>query len=182
MSRVGKRILNIPENVEVTLTSKNNSLLVKGPLGQLEKSFVKDIKITIKDNKISTSVEKQANRQTNMNFGTVNSLIEAMLLGVSKGFKKELEIKGVGYNVVLQGTNKLVFSLGKSHKDEMIVPSNLKVEVKSPTEFSVFGIDKQFVGQFASICKKLRKPEPYGGKGIRYKGEIIKLKAGKVAK
>ncbi len=112
--------------------------------------------------------------------GTTNSLIQGMVEGVKDGFKKELEINGVGYNVVLQGT-KLVFSLGLSHKVELEVPSSLKAEVPKPTELIISGINKQEVGQFAAKIKSFRKPEPYGGKGIKYKNEVIIRKAGKAA-
>jgi large subunit ribosomal protein L6 len=113
--------------------------------------------------------------------GTTNSIIQGMVTGVTEGFSKTLEINGVGYNVIAQG-NKLIFSLGKSHKDEIELPSGITAEVIKPTEFKLSGIDKQLVGEYAAIIKSFRKPEPYGGKGIRYQGEHIRRKAGKVNK
>jgi large subunit ribosomal protein L6 len=178
MSRVGKRIIILPEGVQVAVAG--NTVTVKGPKGELSKDFFDTIKVNVTDNELTTE-RLNENKQTVMIHGTTNSLIQGMVTGVSEGFKKDLLIKGVGYNVVLQG-NKLVFSLGKSHKDEKEIPEGLKAEVTSPTEFTISGIDKQQVGEFAAVCKHLRKPEPYGGKGIMYKGEHIRRKAGKVAK
>jgi len=179
MSRVGKRILNIPAGVEVTI-SKDNLVTVKGPLGEMQKQFPRGYEITKENNQIKVVNDNNA-KQARMMHGTINSLISGMLVGVEKGYKKELQIIGVGYNVKMNG-NELIFSLGYSHKIEKIIPENLKVELVKQTGLIISGIDKQAVGLFASQIKKLRKPEPYGGKGIRYKDEHIIRKAGKAAK
>ncbi len=177
MSRVGKRELQIPSGIEVVI--EGNVVTVKGPLGELKKTFSNLITIKNEDGVIKVTRDND-NRQTKMLHGTTNSLINGMIEGVEKGFKKELEINGVGYNVKLQG-NILVFSLGLSHKIELEVPSEFKVEVPKPTQLIIKGIDKQKVGQFASKIKSFRKPEPYGGKGIKYTDEVIRRKAGKSA-
>lgn len=178
MSRVGKRIITLPEGV--TITNNNNVVTVKGPKGELVKEFSNLIEIKINGNEITTERSNE-NRQTKMIHGTTNSLIQGMVTGVKDGFVKELEIIGVGYNVKLQG-NKLIFSLGLSHKIELEVPSHLKAEATSDTALKISGVDKQQVGEFAAKIKTYRKPEPYGGKGIRYKGEHIIRKVGKAAK
>ncbi len=178
MSRVGKRIIDIPEGVTVTID--NTKVTVKGPKGELENTFSPLITVNQADGKVTTTRENDI-KETRMLHGTTNSLIQGMVTGVTEGFVKELEIKGVGYNVKQQGT-KLIFSLGLSHKVEVEVPSHLQAEVISPTELKISGIDKQQVGEFAAKIKAYRKPEPYGGKGIRYKGEYIRRKAGKAAK
>ncbi len=180
MSKVGKRIISIPEGVLVTVAG--NTVTVKGPKGELTKEFfdVITVNVDIEKNEVTT-VRTNEVKQTVMLHGTTNSIIQGMVTGVSEGFEKTLEINGVGYNVVAQG-NKLVLSLGKSHKDEIELPADIKAEVISPTEFKLSGFDKQKVGEYAAIIKAFRKPEPYGGKGIRYKGEYIRKKAGKVNK
>ena len=179
MSRVGNRIITLPEGVNVTVEN-NNVVTVKGPKGELQKQFSNLITIQVKENKLSVS-RKNEDRKTKMLHGTTNSLIGGMVEGVTKGFEKNLEIIGVGYKVELKGT-KLVFSLGLSHKVEKEIPADLEAKVVSPTELKISGIDKQRVGEFSAQIKAHRKPEPYGGKGIRYKGEYIIRKAGKAAK
>ena len=179
MSRVGKRIITLPEGVLVTVNDKNVTT-VKGPKGELTKEFSKLVVIKIEDAKLSVTRINE-DRRTKMLHGTTNSLIQGMVLGVTEGFEKTLEIIGVGYKVELKGT-KLIFSLGLSHKVELELPEDLKAEVVTPTELKISGIDKQKVGEYAAKIKAYRKPEPYGGKGIRYKGEHIIRKAGKAAK
>ena len=177
MSRVGNRLIKIANGVELEINK--NVLTVKGPKGTLTKEFSSKIEIKIEEGILRT-IRKNEVKQTIMLHGTTNSLINSMIIGVTEGFKKELEIIGVGYNVILKG-NTLVFSLGLSHKIELEIPAEIQVEIKKPTEIMIIGIDKQFVGQFAAKIKSFRKPEPYGGKGIRYKGETIIRKAGKAA-
>lgn len=178
MSRVGKRIITLAEGVSVNIN--NNKVTVKGPKGELEKEFSPLITVKLEGVEVTTERANE-DRQTKMLHGTTNSLIQGMVTGVSEGFDKTLEIIGVGYNVVMKG-NALQFSLGLSHKVDLEVPSHLQAEVVSPTELKISGIDKQKVGEFAAKIKAYRKPEPYGGKGIRYKGEYIVRKAGKAAK
>jgi large subunit ribosomal protein L6 len=177
MSKVGKRIITIPEGVEVTLSG--NTLKVKGPKGELEKTFLPNVTINVKENEITVDRinEEKFSKQIH---GTTNALIQGMVTGVKEGYTRTLEIIGVGYGVELKG-DTLVFSLGLSHKPEIKVPSHLQAEVVSKTELKISGIDKQQVGEFAATIKRLRKPEPYGGKGIRYQGEYIRRKVGKAA-
>jgi large subunit ribosomal protein L6 len=177
MSKVGKRIITIPEGVEATLTG--NTLKVKGPKGELEKTFLDNVKINISENEITVDRINEE-KFSKMIHGTTNSIIQGMVTGVKDGYTRTLEIIGVGYGVELKG-DTLVFSLGLSHKPEIKVPSHLQAEVVSKTELKISGIDKQQVGEFAATIKRLRKPEPYGGKGIRYQGEYIRRKVGKAA-
>ena len=179
MSRVGKRVITLVEGVSVSVDN-NNVVTVKGPKGELQKTFSKLIEVKVEEGKV-TVFRKNEDRRTKMLHGTTNSLIQGMVSGVTKEFEKTLQIIGVGYKVELKGTN-LIFSLGLSHKVEIAIPEDLKAEVINPNELKISGIDKQRVGEFAAQIKAHRKPEPYGGKGIRYKGEYIIRKAGKAAK
>jgi large subunit ribosomal protein L6 len=177
MSRIGNRKLVIPDGVTVTID--NNKVTVKGPKGELSNDFNKLITIKKEENKI---VCTRANEEifTKSIHGTTNSLIENMLEGVSKGFTKELETVGVGYRFALSG-NKITVTAGYSHPVIVEIPSSLKVESPSNTELKISGIDKQEVSEFAANIRKIRKPEPYKGKGIRYKGEYVRRKEGKKA-
>ena len=177
MSRIGNRKINIPEGVTVTVN--DNVVTVKGPKGELSNTFNKDITVSVIDNSVIVT------RPNDIKFiksihGTTNALISNMIIGVSEGYKKELEIVGVGYRFNVQG-NKINVNAGFSHPVEVIVPDYLKVEQVSTTEIAISGIDKQKVSEFAANIRKLRKPEPYKGKGIRYKGEYIRRKEGKKA-
>ena len=177
MSRIGNRKINIPEGVTVTVN--DNVVIVKGPKGELTNSFNKDMKIDVNEN-ILTITRPNDLKTTKSLHGTTNALIENMIIGVSEGYKKELEIVGVGYRFNVQG-NKINVNAGFSHPVEVIVPSDLKAEQVSTTEIAISGIDKQKVSEFAANIRKLRKPEPYKGKGIRFKGEHIRRKEGKKA-
>ncbi len=177
MSRIGNRKINIPEGVTVTVN--DNVVTVKGPKGELTNSFNKDMKIDVNEN-ILTITRPNDLKTTKSLHGTTNALIENMIIGVSEGYKKELEIVGVGYRFNVQG-NKINVNAGFSHPVEVIVPSDLKAEQVSTTEIAISGIDKQKVSEFAANIRKLRKPEPYKGKGIRFKGEHIRRKEGKKA-
>ena len=168
MSRIGKRILNVPNGVELTI--ENSNVTVKGKLGQLSFQFSPLIKITYENNEVKT--EKL--------HGTTNALIHNMIIGVSKGYKKEIEIKGVGYKATLMG-NKIEIIAGYSHPIQIEIPVGLKAELPKPTNIIISGIDKQLVGEFAANIRKIRRPSPYSGKGIMYKGEIIRRKEGKTA-
>jgi large subunit ribosomal protein L6 len=177
MSRIGKRILTIPENVNVEL--KEQTLSIKGPKGELTLNIDSSIKVNIKDNQII--VEKLNNlKHTNEMQGTTNSLIENMIIGVTEGYTKGLEIVGVGYRFTVKG-NTLSVQDGKSHLDNLDIPEGIEVKSISNTEIELSGINKEKIGQFAAEIRELRKPEPYKGKGIRYKGEIIRRKEGKKA-
>ncbi|ENY54114.1 50S ribosomal protein L6 [Metamycoplasma alkalescens] len=177
MSRIGKRILTIPKNVEVSLTK--NHLIIKGNLGQLEYTFSPLISVVIENNEIKT-IRANEDKTTKQLHGTTNAIISNMLIGVSQGYKKEIEIKGVGYKATLKG-NEIEVIAGYSHNVLKQIPANLKVEVPKPTNIIISGIDKQAVGQFAAILRDIRRPSPYSGKGIMYKDEVIRRKEGKTA-
>ena len=175
MSRIGKRIIVVPEGV--TVKEENGIVTVTGPKGTLEQKMLKDITMTQTDNNITLDRKNEAAKAMH---GTMNALIQNMIKGVKDGFEKELEIIGVGYRFNVQG-KKLVINAGYSHPVELTVPEGLTVEAKSNTEITVKGIDKVAVGEFAANIRKVRKPEPYKGKGIRYKGEHVRRKEGKKA-
>ena len=177
MSRIGNRVLIIPNGVTVTLDG--NKMTVKGPKGELSKEFNKDINIEVKENTI-VCTRANENKFTKSIHGTTNALIKNMLTGVSEGFVKELETVGVGYRFNVAG-NKVTVSAGYSHPVDMIAPAGVSVEAVSNTEITVKGIDKQLVSEFAANIRKIRQPEPYKGKGIRYKGEYVRRKEGKKA-
>lgn len=177
MSRVGNRLLSIPQGVEVVLNQ--TTLTVKGKLGSLSKTFSNLIAIVIEDGKIST-VRANEEKHTKQLHGTTNSLIANMIKGVSEGFKIELEIKGVGYKAALKG-NVVELAVGYSHLVNLEIPQGLTVAIPKATEIIVSGIDKELVGHFASIIRGVRCPSPYSGKGISYKGEKIRRKEGKTS-
>jgi len=176
MSRIGKRILELPS--DVTLTTNDNIVTVKGPKGELSTEIHKDITVIVKDNEVT--VERK-NDNVKAFHGTANANIKNLIEGVTKGFEKRLEAVGVGYRFDIKG-NTLVVKAGYSHPVEKEIPAELKVEAVTNTELLVSGIDKILVGEFAANVRKIRKPEPYKGKGIRYKGEEIRRKEGKSAK
>lgn len=177
MSRIGNRVIHIPSDVTVTLDG--NKVTVKGPKGELTKEFNNLISINIEDNKLTC---KRANEElfTKSIHGTTNALIENMIIGVSKGYTVELETVGVGYRFQVTG-KQINVSAGFSHPVVVDIPEGITVEAPSTTELKLSGIDKQKVTEFAANIRKIRKPEPYKGKGIRYKGEVIRRKEGKKA-
>lgn len=177
MSRIGNRKINIPEGVTVNVF--DNTITVKGPKGELSYTFNSDMNVTQEENCVVITRPNDLKTVKSLH-GTTNALIKNMIIGVSEGFKRELEIVGVGYRFSVQG-NKINVNAGFSHPVEVIVPSDLKVEQVSTTEIAISGIDKQKVSEFAANIRKLRKPEPYKGKGIRFKGEHIRRKEGKKA-
>ena len=179
MSRIGNRILTIPAGVEVNVDG--NNITVKGPKGTLNYTFRSNVDVKVEDGKI-TVTRKDDSKVSKQLHGTTNSNINNMLIGVSEGYKKELEINGVGYRFQLQG-NKLIVSAGYSHTVEMVAPEGVKMEMpdKSQTELIISGYDKQAVSEFAANIREIRKPEPYKGKGIKYKDEHIRRKEGKKA-
>ena len=177
MSRIGNRKIVIPEGVSVELN--DNIVKVTGKLGELSLELPNVIKMEIKDNEITLTRINEI-KTTKAMHGTTNANITNMIKGVTEGYKKNLEIIGVGYRFNLQG-NKLVINAGYSHPVEMEIPAGLKLEIISNTEISVFGISKELVGEFAANIRKVRQPEPYKGKGIRYKDEYIRRKEGKKA-
>ena len=175
MSRIGNRIIKIPEGV--TVENNDNVVTVKGPKGTLSKDMHDGINMEIKDNELTLTIDNDANKAMH---GTMNALINNMIVGVSKGYERGLEIVGVGYRFNVRG-NKLVINAGYSHPVEMDIPEGITVEAKDNTEIVVKSIDKEKIGEFAAQIRKVRKPEPYKGKGIRYKDEHIRRKEGKKA-
>ena len=177
MSRIGNRQLKVPENVNVEINE--NIITVKGPKGELSYTFNSDL--TIKNEEGTITVERaNDNKKSKEMHGTTNALIKNMIEGVSNGFAKGLEILGVGYSFNVKG-NTLVVKAGYSHPVEVKIPEGLQIETVSNTEITVKGISKELVGEFAANVRKIRKPEPYKGKGIRYKGEYVRRKEGKKA-
>ena len=177
MSRIGKRTLVIPEKVNVELNDQK--LTVKGPKGELSLVIDKAIKVNINENEITVETLNNLKHTREMH-GTTNANIRNMLIGVTEGYTKGLEIVGVGYRFTVKG-NTLTVQDGKSHLDNMDVPAGIEVKQISNTEIELSGIDKCAIGKFAAEIRELRKPEPYKGKGIHYVGEHIRRKEGKKA-
>ena len=177
MSRIGERKLSIPANVTVEVDG--NNVIVKGPKGELCTPVSRLIEVKVEDGSVTTKQIKE-NKTANMMQGTANSLINNMLIGVSEGFSKGLEAVGVGYRFNVSGKN-IAVSAGYSHPINVEVPEGLSVTSESTTEITIHGIDKQKVSEFAANIRKIREPEPYKGKGIRYKGEHVRRKEGKKA-
>ena len=177
MSRIGNRELVIPAGV--TVTNENNLITVKGPKGELKLVVSEPIVLDIKEDKVYTK-RPNDNKATKQLHGTTNSLIKNMIIGVTEGYSKGLEAVGVGYRFNVNG-KKVAISAGFSHPMEINVPEGLEVKQESNTEITVSGIDKQRVTEFAANIRKVREPEPYKGKGIRYKGEYVRRKEGKKA-
>ena len=177
MSRIGERKLNIPEGVTVNIT--DNVITVKGPKGELSYKFSNLVNVEVQDNLVLTKQVKKT-KTANVMQGTTNSLINNMLVGVSAGFSKSLEAVGVGYRFNVSG-NKITINAGYSHPVIMEAPKDLSVTSESNTEITIHGIDKQKVSEFAANVRKVREPEPYKGKGIRYKDEHVRRKEGKKA-
>ena len=177
MSRIGKRILTIPEKVNVELNGQ--TLTVKGPKGELTLNIDKFIKVNINETEITVEALNNQKHTREMH-GTTNANIRNMIIGVTEGFTKGLEIVGVGYRFTVKG-NTLSVQDGKSHLDNLDVPAGITVEQISNTEIKLSGIDKCALGKFAAEIRSLRAPEPYKGKGIHYVGEHIRRKEGKKA-
>ncbi|MFO8053042.1 MAG: 50S ribosomal protein L6 [Candidatus Omnitrophota bacterium] len=175
MSRIGKQPITVPKEVKVEVSKKEVS--VQGPKGTLSFSFNRLIQVELADNVLSVKQEKDSKIARTLH-GTTRAIIANLIKGVTVGFKKELEIIGVGYKAQMKGKN-LDLNLGFSHPVELAVPEGLRVSVPSNTRITVEGIDKQQVGQFAAQIRKIYPPEPYKGKGIRYLGEEVQKKVGK---
>ena len=177
MSRIGKRVLTLPENVNVDVVEQK--VTVKGPKGELSLNLVKNIKVNVNGNEVTVEKLKD-DKFTNQMHGTTNANIKNMIIGVSEGYTKGLEIIGVGYRFNVQG-NVLTINAGYSHPVKLEVPEGIAVKAISNTEIELSGIDKIAIGEFAANIRKVRKPEPYKGKGIRLKGEYVRRKEGKKA-
>ncbi len=178
MSRIGNKAITIPEGVEI-LIAEGNEVTVKGPKGTLTRKFSPLMELAV-DNGILTVKRPNEEKHTKQLHGTTRALVNAMVEGVHNGFKKQLKIVGIGYRAALSG-NKLTLNVGFSHPVEFTVPSDVTVEVPDATTINVSGIDKQAVGQFAAVVRATKKPEPYGGKGVRYADEHVRRKEGKTA-
>ncbi|MCF7887324.1 MAG: 50S ribosomal protein L6 [Candidatus Omnitrophica bacterium] len=175
MSRIGKQPIIIPKEVKVEI--KENLVSVQGPKGRLSFSFNKLIQLELADNALLVKKEKDSKTARSLH-GTTRAIVANLVKGVTEGFKKELEIIGVGYKAQMKGKN-LDLNLGFSHSVELAIPEGLKVSVPSATRIVVEGIDKQQVGQLAAKIRKIYPPEPYKGKGVRYLGEEVQKKIGK---
>lgn len=180
MSRIGKKILLIPTDVNISINNidrENQEVIVKGPLGEIKKVFKTIVKIVISNDSLEVKRSNE-DKFTKSYHGTVNSIINGMINGVKKAYDVELNIKGVGYKAQLS-ENKITLNVGFSHPVIIEIPNGIKVEIPKPTIIKISGIDKQFVTQFAAKVYLVKKPEPYGGKGIMYKDQYIRRKAGK---
>jgi large subunit ribosomal protein L6 len=179
MSRIGKQPITIPEGVKVAVDDKN-IVSIQGPKGTLQERIYKDIKVNIKDNEII--VERPTDNKKHKSLhGLSRSLIYNMVIGVTKGYEKKLEISGVGFRAAKQG-NKLTLTLGFSHPIEMVDPNGITTEVPAPNQIIIKGYDKQLVGNYAAKIREFRIPEPYKGKGIKYANEVVRRKEGKTGK
>ncbi|XVQ12040.1 50S ribosomal protein L6 [Spirillospora sp. CA-255316] len=178
MSRIGRLPITVPSGVEVNIDGRKVS--VKGPKGELSHTVAEPIEVALEDGKVTVSRPDDVNVNRALH-GLTRSLINNMVVGVTEGYKKTLVIQGVGYRVVAKGKN-LEFSLGYSHPITVEPPEGISFTVERPTQLVVEGIDKQKVGEVAANIRKLRKPDPYKGKGVRYEGEQIRRKVGKAGK
>ncbi len=179
MSRIGRLPIPVPAGVEVTLDGQ--SVTVKGPKGSLSHTVPAPITIEKGEDGTLQVARPDDERESRSLHGLTRSLVANMVTGVTEGYAKAMEIRGVGYRVAAKGSD-LEFALGYSHSVPVAAPDGISFEVASPTRFTVRGIDKQKVGEVAANIRKLRKPDPYKGKGVRYEGEQIKLKVGKTGK
>lgn len=178
MSRIGKVPITVPPGVEVHVDG--NLIRVKGPKGTLERRLHPDMQVSVDNGKVE--VKRPSDEKVHRALhGLTRTLVANMVTGVSQGFEKRLEIQGVGYRATKQGS-KLVLSVGYSHPVEIAQPPNIEIEVPAPNKITVRGIDKEQVGQVAAQIRSVREPDPYQGKGIRYEGEYVRLRAGKAGK
>ena len=178
MSRIGRLPITVPSGVDVTIDGRN--VTVKGPRGSLSRSLHPDM--TLSRDEASLVVTRPTEQKTHKQLhGLTRTLVNNMVVGVTDGYRKGLEITGVGYRAALNG-RKLQLNLGYSHQIEIDPPEGISFEVETPTRLAVVGIDKELVGQIAAKVRSTRKPEPYKGKGVRYAGEYIRRKAGKAGK
>jgi large subunit ribosomal protein L6 len=178
MSRIGKQPITIPAGVDVTIDGSR--VAVKGPKGELEGSFHPDMQLTLEDGTLTVQRPSEERLHRSLH-GLTRSLIANMVEGVTNGYEKRLELVGVGYRVAMKGSD-LELAVGFSHQVVFPAPAGIDFEVPAPNRIVVRGIDKQLVGEVAANIRKIRKPEPYKGKGIRYEGEYVRKKAGKAAK
>jgi large subunit ribosomal protein L6 len=178
MSRIGNKAITVPAGVELTI-AEGNEVTVKGPKGTLTKTFSPLMEISVDENVITVKRPNEE-KHTKQLHGTTRALLNTMVEGVSTGFTKQLKVVGIGYRAALKGKT-LNLNVGFSHEVNIDVPEGVTVEVPDNTTINVSGIDKQIVGQFAANVRAVKKPEPYGGKGIRYVDEHVRRKEGKTA-
>lgn len=178
MSRIGKAPIAIPSGVDIKVAG--NHITVKGPKGELARDLPAGINVAVEENEV-VCTRPDEERETRSLHGLTRSLVNNMVVGVTEGYKQDMEIFGVGYRVQAKGQD-LEFALGYSHSVPVAAPQGIQFAVESPTKFSISGIDKQLVGQIAANIKRLRKHDPYKGKGIRYAGEQVRRKVGKTGK
>ncbi len=180
MSRIGNQSIKVPSGVEINI-DKENFIVVKGPKGELSFGFDKNIGVKVENDEISVTRPNDSLRIKALH-GTTRALLNNMVIGVTEGYTKILDIKGVGYRAQLKDPQTLVLNVGYSNPVEMMIPEGLTIEVPKNTEVHVKGANKQVVGEFAANVRKVRPPEPYLGKGIRYRDEHVRRKEGKTAK
>jgi large subunit ribosomal protein L6 len=179
MSRIGKLPIQVPAGVDVTIDGR--TVAVKGPKGSLSHTVAAPIEVTKGEDGVLSVLRPNDERQNKALHGLSRTLVANMITGVTAGYSKSLEISGVGYRVQAKGSN-LEFALGYSHPILIEAPEGITFKVESPTKFSVEGIDKQKVGEVSAKIRKLRKPDPYKAKGVKYAGEVIRRKVGKAGK
>jgi large subunit ribosomal protein L6 len=180
MSRIGKLPITVPSGVDVTIDGQ--TVTVKGPKGELSHTVAEPIRVAKDDDGALAVSRPDDQRKSKELHGLSRTLVSNMVIGVTQGYEKKLEIVGVGYRVQAKGPTTLEFALGYSHSITVQAPDGITFTVETPTRFSVQGIDKQSVGEVAANIRKLRKPEPYKGKGVRYAGEQVRRKVGKAGK
>jgi large subunit ribosomal protein L6 len=178
MSRIGRLPIQVPPSVDVSIVGRN--ITVKGPRGELSRTLHPDMTVSMEGSTITVERPSEAKHHKQLH-GLTRTLVANMVIGVTDGYKKHLEIVGVGYRAVKVG-EKLQLSLGYSHLVEMEPPAGISFELETPLKVAVVGIDKELVGQIAAQVRAKRKPEPYKGKGVHYVGEVIRRKAGKAGK
>ncbi|SDO98411.1 LSU ribosomal protein L6P [Nakamurella panacisegetis] len=179
MSRIGRLPIPVPAGVDVTIDGR--TVTVKGPKGTLSHSVVEPIAISKEEDGTLAVTRPDDQRDSKSRHGLTRTLVNNMVIGVTAGYSKPMEIVGVGYRVAAEGRD-LVFALGYSHPVPVKAPEGISFTVESPIKFKVEGIDKQLVGEVAANIRKLRKPDPYKGKGVRYAGEVVRRKVGKTGK
>ena len=179
MSRIGKLPITVPSGVDVAIDGR--TVTMKGPKGTLSHTVIEPITVERDDDGTVQVKRPDDERKTKAYHGLSRSLLNNLLVGVTAGYEKKLEIHGVGYRVALKGSS-LEFALGFSHPVVIEAPEGITFKVETPTRFTVSGIDKQQVGEISAKIRKLRKPDPYKGKGVRYTGEVIRRKVGKTGK
>jgi len=178
MSRIGRLPIQVPPSVDVSIVGRE--ITVKGPKGSLHRALHPDMRVTMEGSTLTVERPSEAKHHKQLH-GLTRTLVNNMVIGVTDGYKKSLEITGVGYRAVKVG-EKLQLSLGYSHQIEMTPPAGISFELETPVKVAVVGIDKELVGQIAAEVRSKRKPEPYKGKGVHYVGEVIRRKAGKAGK